>query len=547
MQLFSKAGGDFQVEVPRTILSMINYCGPVPRALKDIERGFLFEAPENIKPKDIVRHFTTFLVDLGFLGQTGDKIERISIHKLETWVKRAKDWLEKEFDVSANTIKSIHHEAGEKLLNVQAKDARDRLKRAENKFDTLSLDFIDKPWDEMNKETADGMPVYEQKLRTSLMTIRKLIKNTKWVYDPEPCSAFRYGSSYLEEFDLHGGSPGYPLWKRLLVLKGFYQELDKKRKKLIGLVDKILKDVDQRVPELDSGEKAFPLQPLTLPLGLFRKELNFGADKPEKTIAGAGTTLGVKTIGFKLAADQYADAFERLENIGEELELPGRLVPAFLLFLEKWEAMREEIKILSDNMNTLFSFFSDAPEKVRGNYKIDEIKSDFDDIYQVIEKGGIREGTDSRETAGTPVFQLIEGLKEDLSKITDIPRQIQDRIEEADQAVMPSLSEFYNKKYKAKLKAFASIMRVQGKNPPIVPDRKEETYGKTVQLFENFIETAGIEGGSFFAGSGETTFDVYSGFCQLELDRKPIDWHSEENKTHMNTLIEKRLLTLKLI
>jgi hypothetical protein len=90
-------------------------------------------------------------------------------------------------------------------------------------------------------------------------------------------------------------------------------------------------------------------------------------------------------------------------------------------------------------------------------------------------------------------------------------------------------------------------MRVQGKNPPIVPDRKEETYGKTVQLFENFIETAGIEGGSFFAGSGETTFDVYSGFCQLELDRKPIDWHSEENKTHMNTLIEKRLLTLKLI
>lgn len=547
MPLFLNEDGEIKAQVPSTILSMVQFCGPVARSVNDIERRFLFDVPEAIKPKEVVRHFATFLVHLGLLGQKGDGLERISVHKLETGVNGAKHWLESEFEVSANTIKSIHHEAGEKLTNVQAKDAKDRLKRAAQKVDSLSLAYIDQPWEELVEESADGMPVYEQQICTSLMTIRRVNKDIKWVYDPEAFSAFRYSSACLKDFDEKGSLPDYPLWKRLLVLKGFYQELDKKRKKMISLIDKTLKNVDDRVPDLDTGEKAFPIQPLTLPLGLYRQELDFGAEKPEKTISGAGTTLGVKTIGFKLAADQYEQAFDRLETIGEELEQPGKLVPSFMVLLEKWEGIREETGALSAEINSLISFFSDAPLSIREQYDIDDIKSDFDDLFHIVEKGGIREGTDGREIAGTPVFQLIDGLKTDLAKISDSPKQILERVEDVNTSIIPTLSEVYRKKYAAKLKALSGIRRVQGKNPPVDPDTRKDTYGKTVEIFENFIKDADTEGQAFFSDAGETSFEIYVGFCQLELGGNHIDWHSSENKAHMNNLIEKKLLTLKLI
>jgi hypothetical protein len=399
----------------------------------------------------------------------------------------------------------------------------------------------------MNRESADGMPVYEQRLLTSLMVIRKVTRDTRWVYDPEQLSAFRYSNTCLEDFDKTGSSTEYPLWKRLAVLKGFYHELDKKRKKSIIKIDKILKEVQGRVLDLDTGEKAFPIQPLTLPLGLFRQELDFGADKPEKTIAGAGTTLGVKTIGFKLAADQYSEAFERLENIGEELEQPGKLVPRFMELLSQWDDLRKEADELSEKVESLGSFFSDAPVEICDQYEVDEIKLEFDDLHQIVEQGGIREGTDSRETAGTPVFQLIDGLADDINKIREFPKKLLERIEGTEQGILPSIAENYQKKHAAKLKAFSSIRRVQGKTPPVIPDKKESTWGKTVAVFDNFILQADKEGNAFFADTGDTNFEDYIGFCQLELNGKQIDWHTQENKSHRDALIDKKLLTLKLV
>ena len=448
---------------------------------------------------------------------------------------------------SANIIKAIHHEAGEKLLNVQAKDAKDRLKRAEKKLESLSLDFIDKPWDEMNRETADGMPVYEQRLRTSLIFIRKVTNDARWVYDPEQLSAFRYNDSCLEDFDKTGSSSEFPLWKRLSILKGFYHELDKKRKQCIIKIDKIIKEIDGRVPDLDTGEKAFPIQPLTLPLGLFRQELDFGADKPEKTIAGAGTTLGVKTIGFKLAADQYREAFERLERIGHELEQPGKLVSKFMELLSQWDDLRKEADEISKMLKTLVSFFSDAPVEICDQYEVDDIKQEFDDLRQIILQGGIREGTDSRETAGTPVFQLIDGLADDMKKTSGLPKKIRERIEATEQGILPSIAENFQKKHAAKLKAFASIRKVLGKTPPTVPDKKESTWGKTIALFADLIIQADKEGDAFFADAGDTNFEDYIGFCEIELSGKQIDWHARENSSHREVLIDKKLLTLKLI
>ncbi len=73
------------------------------------------------------------------------------------------------------------------------------------------------------------------------------------------------------------------------------------------------------------------------------------------------------------------------------------------------------------------------------------------------------------------------------------------------------------------------------------------SWGKTVAVFDNFILQADKEGNAFFADTGDTNFEDYIGFCQLELNGKQIDWHTQENRSHGNALIDKKLLTLKLV
>ena len=58
MQLFINDNGDIQAQVPRTLLSMVNFCGPVARTTKDLERAYLFQVPENIKSQG--RHPSSF-------------------------------------------------------------------------------------------------------------------------------------------------------------------------------------------------------------------------------------------------------------------------------------------------------------------------------------------------------------------------------------------------------------------------------------------------------------------------------------------------------
>ena len=69
------------------------------------------------------------------------------------------------------------------------------------------------------------------------------------------------------------------------------------------------------------------------------------------------------------------------------------------------------------------------------------------DLHQIVEQGGIREGTDSRETAGTPVFQLIDGLADDINKIRGFPKKLRERIEGNEQGILPSIAENFQKKH----------------------------------------------------------------------------------------------------
>lgn len=543
----TNGAGEHVAVVPRALLSILERCGPVAVQRGDLERRFLFELSEGIKPRDVVRHFTSVLHYFGLLEQDGDKLERVSAFKLDTWVKRAKDWLDGDFKAGAEGIKAIHRDAGSDLLDIRMKDARDKLKKATDVLGTLSLDFIGKPWAELNEETGSGATLYEERTRAAVSVIREVRLAVQSVFDPTELGAFRYSPDSLREYEAAAASIGYPLWKRLAVLRGFYADLDKRRKALLKRIDEALGEVDKRVHELPTGEKAFPTQALTLPLSLYRQELNFGADRPEKTVTAGGSSFGVKTVGFKIASGHYIEAMDRLDTIEKDLHNPGELVPAFLELLKMWEGLRTQVASLQGRFSHVAAFFADAPSEDRKNYDIRGMEAELADLVDLIENGGIRTGTDGREAAGTPPFQLIHGLKDDLRRASDGPRLLQERLDGIIPSVVSSLEEFYKDKYLCRMNAIARIRMVQGQPSLVWPGVAAETFGKTKGIFEDTVRKIEIEGEAFFAGCGDTTFNTYVGFCQLELEKKPIDWKSAEHRRHRDVLMDKNLLTLKLV
>ena len=259
MRLVVDEGGDKTAAIPRALVTVLERCGPVALKPQDLEQYFLFDLPEGIKARDVTSQLIPILLTTGLSDQDGEKVVRTSPHRLETWIKGAKDWMDGAFETGANAIKKIHHDAGHELFEIQAKDARYRLKEAEKKLQSLSLDFIDKPWDELNKEDAAGNLVYDLRLREALKSVGEVRNGVEWVYDPERIRAFRYSQDCLQ-FETQGSSPNYPLWKRLAVLQGFYSDLDQRRKGLLKTIQDIRREMDGRIPELPTGEKAFPLQ-----------------------------------------------------------------------------------------------------------------------------------------------------------------------------------------------------------------------------------------------------------------------------------------------
>jgi hypothetical protein len=492
-----------------------------------------------------------FLLHLGLVEADGDKLTRISAHQLELRVKAARDWLDGGFENDARVIKSIHDDAGDSLVNVRAKDARHRLKAAERRLEDLSLDFVGRPWVELNKETADGVPFYEQQLRSIINIVRTVRSSVYWVYDPVLLGSFRYSNDALREFDAHEKSPGYPLWKRLAVLKGFYEAFDKRRREMTKRVDEVIADVARRVPVLptgpDAGQQAFPTQALTLPLGLFRQELNFNANHPQASIVAGGTSLGVTTVGFKIASARYLEALDRMDVIEAEISAPGKLVASFLELLKSWEGLREELRKLRENLAAIEAFFGDAPASVLREIDLAGLRRLTADLRQAVEEGGIRDGTDSREVAGLPALQLVDGLKDDLERLRDMPRQLRDRLEEVEQQIVQSLGEQYQRKYGARLSALTRIRTAQGKDLPIWPDKKGSTYGATMSLFDGVVRQIETEGEAFFKDCGETTFAVFVALCELALKERQIDWNASEYKRHVPVLMEKGLLELRLV
>ncbi|MEW8552657.1 MAG: hypothetical protein AB2605_02595 [Candidatus Thiodiazotropha sp.] len=555
-QLIEAESGEQQAVVPSCFVTLLERCGPVPVSSKDLERYFLFDIRDEhgkdvVAPKEVLRHLVGILHYLGMLKVDGSKLERASVHELQHHVKSAKAWLDTTFEKDANGIKAVHHSAGDLLLNVHAKDARHRLKQAERKLESLTLDFVSKPWEELNKDTDDDMPVFQQRFLAAATAVGDVETDVSWVYDPEELRLFRYSPDALRFFDKHAKSSTYPLWRRLAVLKGFYADLNEQRKQMTTRIHAVLKEIEHRVPALtsgpDEGLKAFPTQAIERPLDLIDQELNFGADNPEKTIAAGSTTLSIHTIGYKLAAEKYVEALDRLSTIREDLTQPGKLVDSFLNALDKWEELRSETVAVAKQYSAVEAYFSDADAAVISELGLTEIADAVDDLRVLILEGGIRQGTDDREAAGTRVQHLVEGLWEDLRKIEDNPRQVQELVDGVLPNVLRSLEAQYQVKYQSRLNALTRIRGVKGEALPQWPDQLGKTYGASVAGFEKVVEQIDREGTAYFAGEEDTTFPVFVAYCQMALDDKPIDWNAPENDCHVKTLKKLGLLQLKLV
>lgn len=547
-ELVSQESGWKKAEVPPSLVSILKNFGPVPLKDTDLERHYLFDMPVEQKGRDVVRDFCVFMECLGFLERDGDKLVRTSKHKLETWLKRSREWLDGDFVKKVERVKRVSFDTGEDLSRY-AKQAKNQLRKAEQKLDELNLDFINKPWTELNDDTTEGVPVFQQDFKDSLAAIRFVRGVVEKIYNPEGLASFRYSPDSLQELDKEGASNSYPLWKRCEILTSFFEALDKDRKGLISNIDSTLKEVESRVPLLPDGQQAFPTQPLTLQLSLFKQELEFSPENPDRSIMEGATSLGVNTVGFKLASGHFREALERLQVIEANLDRgqPGKLVSVFFELLKKWENLRTEGKDLKRSVDLVFSFFADADEKVKATYKIQEIEETAEDINYQINEGGIREGTDSRETSGRQINQLMDGLQKDLEKEENRPRELRMEIDQIMDSILPSLIELFTKKYAAEIAAVTKIRTVQGKSFFELPGSLSDTYGATLANFKTYIKKMLKEGENYFSDESETTFEIFVNFCRMENQKEAIDWASSEYTSHVDALMRKKLLRLRLV
>jgi hypothetical protein len=547
IDLFSGESGVPVVEAPRALVTFVERCGVIARSRSDLEKFFLFNSPLDILPRDIIRQLTSFLTYAGLLEAEADKYRRVTVQSLENALKRAEDWLDGEYERIAKEIRDVHRDVGDDLLNVRAKDGRQQLKDARGKLGGLSLDFLSMSWRELEKDGSDGLPIYESRLRKALSIIKEVKTATRWVFDPGAAQEFQYTPEALDDFEQQAARPDYPLWRRAIVLRGFYRSMVERKQADLKKIEALLDESYRRVPSSDAGEKIFPTQVLSLPLGLYQRELQFSADEPQRTISAAGTTLGTSTIGFKLASGKHREVLNRLDAIEDELSKPGKLVLRYFECLKEWERLRQDYQSIAARMADAERFFADAPADVRLQYGLASLTRSAEDLRGIADEGLMRDNTDRREMAGTPVFQLIDGFEDDLKKVRDLPGDLRDRLEGIERGVLVTLQKEYGDRYGALMSAFSRVRKAQNLEIATWPEKRVATYKATVDLFEIVVRAAEDEGSAYLSGAGDFIFQDLVALCEQELQGKLIDWNDPTLNRYVPTLIAKRLLVLKLI
>lgn len=549
INLIEIEGGEQVATVPRCFVTMMERCSHVGLKQAELENRFLFDLPDGGKAKDVIRHLTDVMSYLGLLDNDNGTLKQVSTHVLDRQVKAAEDWLDARFESIANSIKGIHHDEGTRLVDIRGKKARQDLKEARKELDDLSLDFVGKSWEELNRETSDGILSYEQGLRKSLAVVVKVRDAVRSVFDTEADRLFKYSPDYLSEFEKHQNSPNYPLWKRVKILHGFYSDLDKRRRELIKQITTITDEVEHRVPDVHEGEyqdqKAFPLQPLVRPLGAFRQELDFSAEKPNKTVTAGGSSFAIMTVGYKICDGKLREAFERIDNLEAELTQPGKLVAGFRELLGTWEQLRTDVGELETRLDAITAFFADAPLEVKDAAELEALQSELEELRDYLCDGGIRENTEGREARGDAILSLVKGLKDDVDEVRNAPSNLRDRLQGKESQAVQSLEVRYQSEHGPLIKAATAIRMVQNKDLPKWPSERAETYGKTEAKFSELVDQMRREGQEYFTGEPEVSFDDYVGLCKLSLKGTTIDWDGDYERV-VNPLKRLKLLELKL-
>lgn len=554
--LIDQDGGLHHARVSRPFIAFMDRCSGVPAAQKDLERWFVYQVrndkrEEVAKPREVVRTWLVFLEAIGLLQERGNKYARVSQHELDERLKGAERWLEGAFKKTAERVGQVYDAAGAHLTGVDAKSAAHKLKDAKKKLRGLDMDYLRLPWDELNCQTGDDIPLYAQKLKTTLDTVLGVRDDIHWVYDPVELATFRYNSEALADFEANQTQPRYPLWRRSEVLKGFFDQLDDDRKKLIRRLETVRAEVGASVPKItagpDAGTQAFPTQPLTLVLEMYQQELDFSSEHPNKTVAALGTTMGVSTIGYKLVAGHYLEVLDRLAHVRGELFDGGKLVDTFLTTLDRFTDLRKQATQLRQRFDDLAAFLADAPSEVVANVGLDTLREQVETVEGLFFDGDIRQKTDEREAARHRVTDLLPKLVEDLDSVADHPRQAREAVDGAKQRLLPSLQTTYQSRHAARLNALVRIRKVKGEELPNWPDRLAATWAQTVAAFEAVVDAIDSEGQAFFTDEAETSFEVFVAFCGMDLKNQAIDWNLPENERHVTPLKRKKLLRLGLV
>ena len=71
-------------------------------------------------------------------------------------------------------------------------------------------------------------------------------------------------------------------------------------------------EVDSQVLKLSDGKKALPTQAITMPAGPVQEGAELLRRSSNRTITVGGSTLGIKSLGFKLVGRNYVEARQRL-------------------------------------------------------------------------------------------------------------------------------------------------------------------------------------------------------------------------------------------
>lgn len=542
--------GSTVAQIPRALLALVERCGSIALSRADLERSFLFETHPDTPPRDVIRQLTLFLLHVGLLemqGDKGDKYVRVTAKSLEDLLKRAEDWIGREFAQVSAEIQAIHREVGERLQDQLAKEARQKLKDAHKKLDSLNLDFFKLAWSELNKIGSDGQPLFAGRLTTAMRIISEIRGVVASVFEAQPAKDFSYTPDCLAEYEAQSARSDYPLWRRLAILRGFYRDLKDRRQGLIERVENVLKDVEGRVPTNSSGERIFPTQAISLPLEFYKKELNFPSDKPGQTINVGATTLGIATVGFKLASNRFRESVDRLNLIEADLNQPSKLVSSFLNSLKEWEGIRQEHTALAARVLELTQFFADANQATKDRFQVADAERLLWDLRGLAEEGLMRQKTDQRDAAGISIFELTSKLATDIEEVKPLVAELRGLLDGIDSGILVKLQEDYRIKHSAMMSAFRRVRRAQNLPEIAWPDKKGASWGQTVRLFDQVVEQAEREGTKYLPEEGTTSFNDLVALCRMEEQGKEVDWNVPPYDGHVKTLMSKKLLRLRLV